>query len=46
MYLFPIKLKTALVTAASGERGLWVVWGSNDKVRLWLKGSKLFFDRI
>ena len=38
--------QTALVTAAYGEKGLWVVWCSSDKVRLRLKGEKSSVIRL
>ena len=38
--------QTALVTAASGENGLQVVWCSSDDVRLRLKGREILNDRF
>ena len=38
--------QTTLVTAASGDKGLWVVWCSSDEVRLRIKEREILIDRI
>ena len=38
--------QAALITAAAGNKVLWVVWCSNDKVRLRQKGGKSSVARL
>ena len=38
--------KAALVTVASGEKGLWVVWCNSGKVRVKEQGREIHIDRI
>ena len=38
--------KAALVTVASGEKGLWVVWCNSGEVRVKEQGRGIRIDRI
>ena len=42
--------QAALVTVASGEKGLWVVWCNSGEERLWFIGREIligmFTDRV
>ena len=38
--------QAALVTVASGEKGLWVVWCNSGKIRVKEQGREIRIDRI
>ena len=38
--------QAALVTVASGEKGLWVVWCNSGEIRVKKQGREIRIDRI
>ena len=42
---FPLP-QAALVTVASGEKGLWVVWCNSGEIRVKEQGREIRIDRI